>query len=55
MGKEVTIEAGATYVFDKGYCSYKWWEKLHFGRAVFVTRQKQNARFRPVCRAASQS
>ncbi len=50
MGKEVTIEAGATYVFDKGYCSYKWWEKLHFGGAVFVTRQKQNARFRPVCR-----
>ena len=49
MGKEVAIEKGATYVFDKGYCSYKWWEKLHFGGALFVTRQKQNARFRPIC------
>lgn len=24
-GKRIPIEAGATYVFDKGYCDYSWW------------------------------
>lgn len=45
-GQQVPIEAGATYVFDKAYCSYAWWTRLHDAGARFVTRQKTNARFR---------
>ena len=45
-GQQVPIEAGATYVFDKAYCSYAWWTRLHDAGACFVTRQKRNARFR---------
>jgi putative transposase len=44
--QQVPIEAGATYVFDKAYCSYAWWTQLHDARAYFVTRQKTNARFK---------
>ena len=44
--QEVPIEAGATYVFDKAYCNYAWWTRLHDAGARFVTRQKTNARFR---------
>src|ERR1700709_1038456 len=44
--QELPIEAGATYVFDKAYCSYAWWTRLHDADALFVTRQKINARFR---------
>ena len=44
--QQVPIEAGATYMFDKAYCSYAWWTRLHDAGACFVTRQKTNARFR---------
>jgi len=44
--QQVSIEAGATYVFDKAYCNYAWWTRLHDASACFVTRQKTNARFR---------
>ena len=37
-------ESGATYVFDRGYCDYNWWFKLHQSGAQFVTRLKKNAR-----------
>jgi putative transposase len=39
------IEAGATYVFDKAYCHYGWWTRIHDVGSVFVTRRKKNARF----------
>ena len=42
-GREVPIEAGATYVFDKGYCDYNWWFEIHQQGAYFVTRFKKNA------------
>ena len=45
-GRQFPIEAGATYVFDKAYCSYAWWTRLHDEGALFVTRQKVSARFR---------
>ena len=48
IGRDVAIEPGATYVFDKGYCSYPWWTRLHKAGALFVTRKKDNARFRSV-------
>lgn len=48
IGREIDIEAGTTYVFDKGYCSYAWWARLHAADALFVTRKKDNARFRSI-------
>jgi len=52
IGRDVAIEPGATYVFDKGYCSYPWWTRLHAAGALFVTRKKTNARFRSLNRRA---
>lgn len=45
FGREQPIEAGATYVFDKAYCDYTWWTRLHQAGAVFVTRPKRNVRY----------
>ena len=42
-GRKLQPTAGATYVFDKGYCDYGWWSRLDAGRARFVTRLKSNA------------
>jgi putative transposase len=50
VGRTLAIEAGATYVFDKGYCSYAWWTQLHEAGALFVTRKKGNARYRAIKR-----
>lgn len=46
IGQKVTIETGATYVFDKGYCHFGWWRKINDGGAFFVTRPKVNCRLR---------
>lgn len=48
VGRAVPLEAGATYVFDKAYCHYGFWTRIHDAGAVFVTRQKKNARYRAV-------
>lgn len=48
VGREEPIEAGATYVFDKAYCDYVWWTRIHEAGAFFVTRPKQNARYEVV-------
>lgn len=45
IGKKTPIEAGATYVFDKGYCDFAWWTRIHDADACFVTRPKSNTRF----------
>ena len=45
IGKQTPIEAAATYVFDKGYCDFKWWTSIHEAKAFFVTRPKSNTRF----------
>jgi IS4 transposase len=42
-GRQVPIEAGATYVFDKGYCDYNWWNSIDAQEARFVSRFKKNA------------
>lgn len=47
-GREIPVEAGATYVFDKGYNDYNWWYSLHEQEATFITRLKQNASVRHV-------
>lgn len=46
IGRQVEIEAGTTYVFDKGYCHFGWWKKINDARAFFVTRVKANTRLR---------
>lgn len=43
MGREIALERHATYVFDKGYCDYNWWFRIHQSGAYFVTRLKKNA------------
>jgi len=53
VGCQVNLEAGATYVYDKGYCRFAWWRKINDCGAFFVTRPKSNMRlrakrFRPV-------
>jgi putative transposase len=50
IGQKVALEAGATYVFDKGYCHFGWWQKINAGGAFFVTRTKINCRLRSVKR-----
>lgn len=50
IGREVELEAGATYVFDKGYYHFGWWKKINDANAFFVTRPKVSTRFRTVRR-----
>jgi hypothetical protein len=40
--KEMTIEPGATYVFDMGYYSFVWWAKIDAAGSRFVTRLKKH-------------
>lgn len=37
------LEAGACYVFDKGYYSFNWWHRIDEAGSQFVTRFKKNA------------
>jgi hypothetical protein len=41
--KTMPIEAGATYVFDKGYYDFTFWASLHEASCRFVTRLKKNS------------
>ena len=50
IGRRVAIEAGATYIFDKGYYHYGWWAQIDAAGACFVTRPKDNTRLRARCR-----
>ncbi len=45
IGRDLPIERGATYVFDKAYVDYRWWHRLHEAGCVFVTRPKTNVPF----------
>lgn len=46
FGRGVALEAGVTYVFDKGYADYGWWRQIVEAGAVFVTRLKRNTHVR---------
>ena len=46
IGRRMGLEAGATYVFDKGYYRFDWWQKINDCGAFFVTRPKTNMRLR---------
>jgi hypothetical protein len=41
--KTMPIEAGHTYVFDKGYYDFSFWARLDAAGCRFVTRLKQNS------------
>jgi Transposase DDE domain len=47
-GRAVPREAGATYVFDKGYTDHRWWFAIRAAGAFFVTRRKRNADCREI-------
>ncbi|AZO33434.1 IS4 family transposase [Mesorhizobium sp. M2A.F.Ca.ET.037.01.1.1] len=49
IGRTISIEDGATYVFDKGYCHYGWWTAIAAAQAFFVTRPKTNMGLKLVC------
>ena len=48
-GRAIPLEAGATYVVDKGYTDYRWWSEIIAAGAFFVTRRKKNAHRRAIC------
>jgi len=48
IGRQIEIEPGATYVFDKGYCHYGWWSAIAAAGSSFVTRPKTNMRLEPI-------
>jgi hypothetical protein len=42
MGQSWPLLRDTIYVFDKGYCDFNWWWRIHQQRAYFVTRLKRN-------------
>ena len=50
IGRQVPIQPGTTYVFDKGYCRFDWWQKINDNAAFFVTRPKTRIRLRALRR-----
>ncbi|MDV7341562.1 IS4 family transposase [Terasakiella sp. A23] len=48
QAQTLPLEAGHTYVFDKGYVAYKWWHQIMEKRAAFVSRLKCNAHYEVV-------
>ena len=55
IGRTIPIVPGASYVFDKGYCHYRWWTAIAERGAVFITRPKTTMRLdtvgeRPISR-----
>ena len=46
VGREIPLQTGCTYIFDKAFCRYDWWAEIDSAGAKFVTRMKTNARFR---------
>jgi putative transposase len=46
VGRRTKLQSGVTYVFDKGYYHFGWWQKINAASAFFVTRVKENTRLR---------
>lgn len=51
-GRKMALQAGATYVFDKGYCDYNWWYRMHQQPARWVTRFRRDAALSFICERA---
>lgn len=55
--RTLALESKVIYVFDKGYCDFSWWWRIHGQGSQFVTRFKRNANLivlksNPIARAA---
>lgn len=48
VARTFVLEPNATYVFDKGYTDYGWWQSIVDAGAIFVTRLKSNVRRRDI-------
>lgn len=46
--QQLSLESNRIYVFDKGYCDYKWWKAIADKGSIFVTRLKKNAAYRVI-------
>lgn len=46
--RHMPIEAGYHYVFDRGYCDYRWWQHIHQQNASFTTRLRKGSRYQIV-------
>ena len=42
--RDIQIEAGRIYVYDRGYYDFQWWADIDKKGAYFVTRLKKNAK-----------
>lgn len=51
--RKLALQAGATYVFDKGYCNYNWWYDIHQSPARWVTRFRRDAKLNYVSERAA--
>ena len=49
IGRTIGLEAGAIYVFDKGYCRYRSWMAITAAQSIFVTRPKTNMGLKLEC------
>lgn len=49
FARDIALKPGATYVFDKGYCSLRFWREIHEAGALFITRPKRSAALEHVC------
>ena len=47
-GRSLPLKEGVTYVFDKGFTDYGWWQDICEAKARFVTRLKKNAHRREI-------
>lgn len=43
VARRLPLEPGATYVFDKGYLDFRWWQAIGAAGALFVSRLKSNS------------
>lgn len=43
--RHMPIETGYHYVFDRGYCDYRWWQHIHRQGASFTTRLRKGTRY----------
>jgi hypothetical protein len=46
MARQMRFEAGTILVFDKGYADYAWWKQLDAQGVYFVSRLRDDAKFR---------
>ena len=44
-GSWKAVAPKATYIFDRAYNAYGWWQELHEAKCRFVRRLKKNTRF----------